>query len=159
MSKRYKNETDRMMRDANWDGSNDGYNYSREPARQLRRNKIEGKLGGVCAGIGDYLGWDHTMVRILTILLIVFTGVPLIAYFILWLLMPVDSRAPYVREYRETKSAKAKVSAPAGTAQSSTTYADVRSKFRSLEIRLQDLERSITSKEWKLNRDFRDLES
>lgn len=134
------------------------YNYHNEPAvRRLTRNKVDGKLGGVCAGIGDYLGWDHTMVRILTILLIIFTGLPLIAYFILWVLMPKDTRAPYVREYREQSEARGRVNAPAGTAGSSTTYNDVRSKFRSLEVRLQDLEKSITSKEWKLNRDFRDL--
>ena len=137
----------------------DHNDFHKPAARRLTRNKVDGKLGGVCAGIGDYLGWDHTMVRILTILLIIFTGVPLIAYFILWALMPKDTRAPYVREYREQNEARDRVNAPAGTAQSSTTYNDVRSKFRSLEVRLQDLEKSITSKEWKLNRDFRDLES
>jgi len=135
------------------------YNDHEKPAaRRLTRNKVDGKLGGVCAGIGDYLGWDHTMVRILTILLIIFTALPLIAYFVLWVFMPKDSRAPYIREYREQKQAKTRIEAPAGTAGSTTTYNDVKSKFRSLEVRLQDLERSITSKEWKLNRDFRDLE-
>ncbi len=124
--------------------------------RRLTRNTVDGKLGGVCAGIGDYLGWDHTMVRILTILLIIFTGVPLVAYFILWVLMPKDSRAPYVREYREEQESFK--TGRAGTAHSTTTYNDVKSKFRSLEVRMQDLERSITSKEWKLNRDFRDLD-
>ena len=133
--------------------SYEDYNTPSRP--RLRRNKIEGKLGGVCAGIGDYLGWDHTMVRILTILLILFTGIPLIAYFILWIVMPVDTRAPYHREYREAKQAKVEYpDSPRNTA----TYTDVKSKFRSLETRLQGLERSITSKEWKLNRDFRDLE-
>lgn len=159
MSRRYRNKIDRGFRDMNWDGADDGYEYSQEPQhRRLTRNTVDGKLGGVCAGIGDYLGWDHTMVRILTILLIIFTGLPFFAYFILWVLMPKDSRAPYVREYREQEAARAKAEAPAGTAGSSTTYNDVRSKFRSLEVRLQGLERSITSKEWKLNRDFRDLE-
>jgi len=119
---------------------------------------MDGKLGGVCAGIGDYLGWDHTMIRILTILLVIFvSGLPLIAYLVLWIVMPKDPRAPYLREYREQSEARDRYKAPAGTAGSSTTYNDVRSKFRSLEVRLQDLERSITSKEWKLNRDFRDL--
>jgi len=132
--------------------------YDPKSTRRLTRNKVDGKLGGVCAGIADYIGWDHTLVRILTILLIVFTGVPLIAYFILWLLMPKDPRAPYVREYHEQKVARESVNAPVGTAGSSTSYNDVRSKFRSLEVRLQDLEKSITSKEWKLRRDFRDLE-
>jgi len=134
------------------------YNDPNKPAaRRLTRNKVDGKLGGVCAGIGDYLGWDHTMVRILTILLIIFTGFPVLAYFILWALMPKDTRAPYIREYREQREAMDKIGAKAGTAGSTTTYNDVRSKFRSLEVRLQDLEKSITSKEWKLNRDFRDL--
>jgi len=133
--------------------------FNKPTPHRLTRNMIDGKLGGVCAGIGDYIGWDHTMVRILTILLIIFSGLPIIAYFILWVLMPKNSRAPYVRESREQQEANGRVEAPAGTAQSHTTYSDVRSKFRSLEVRLQDLERSITSKEWKLNRDFRDLES
>lgn len=138
-----------------WNTVNESWNMKHINERRLTRNTIEGKLGGVCAGIGDYLGWDHTMVRILTILLIIFTGVPLIAYFILWALMPKDPRAPYVREKREAKSAPI---VSAGMAGSTTTYSDVRSKFTSLETRLQGLEKSITSKEWKLNRDFRDLE-
>ena len=127
-------------------------------SHSLTRNTVDGKLGGVCAGIGDYLGWDHTMVRILTILLIVFTWMPFFVYFILWVAMPKDPRAPYLREYREKHNAQSDDEIPAGTAGSTTTYTDVKSKFRSLELRLQDLERSITSKEWKLNRDFRDLE-
>jgi len=65
MSRRYRNPIERSLRDNNWDGSDDGYEYS---GPKLRRNTVDGKLGGVCAGIGDYLGWDHTMVRILTIL-------------------------------------------------------------------------------------------
>ncbi len=132
--------------------------YDTQPVRRLKRNKVDGKLGGVCAGIGDHLGWDHNMVRILTILLIIFTWLPSIAYVILWVIMPKDARAPYVREHREQEAARSRITAPAGTVGSSTTYGDVKSKFRSLEVRLQDLERSITSKEWKLNRDFRDLE-
>lgn len=136
------------------------YNDDYKPTeRRLTRNSVDGKLGGVCAGIGDYLGWDHTMVRILTILLVIFTALPLIAYFVFWVLMPQDTRAPYIREYREKSDARGRADAKAGTAQSTTTYNDVRSKFRSLEVRLQDLEKSITSKEWKLNRDFRDLEN
>ncbi len=140
-----------------WNTMNESWNMTHSSERRLTRNKIEGKIGGVCAGIGDYLGWDHTMIRIITILLILFFGVPLIAYFILWVLMPSDPRAPYIREKREAE-AKVAPTMAAGKAGSTTTYSDVRSKFTSLEMRLQNLEKSITSKEWKLNRDFRDLE-
>jgi phage shock protein C len=43
--------------------------------------------------------------------------------------------------------------------QPTTTFSNLRYQFRDLEERLADLERSVTSKEWKLRRDFRDLES
>ena len=118
-----------------------------------------GVLGGVCAGIGDYVGLDAILVRIMFVLLIVFTGFPLFIYFILWIFIPKDSRAPYRREYREAhkarQTARERHEAPVRTA----SFRDVKSKFRSLETRMQDLERSITSKEWQLRRDFRDLES
>jgi len=119
------------------------------------RNKIDGVIGGVCAGFGDYFGIDHTVMRILFVLSVIFLGFPLLAYFVLWIFIPSDKRAPYRREYREKKRAHRKnPEAPVRT----TSFRDVKSKYRSLEERLQDLERSITSKEWKLRRDFRDLE-
>lgn len=133
----------------------DNNDYNAPPRRQLRRNKVDGMIGGVCAGIADYLGWDVTVTRLLTVALIIFTGVPVLAYFILWLFIPSDKRAPYVREVREEYRAR-KVD-PINPARTSS-YNDVKSKYRSLEVRLQDLEKSVTSKEWKLRRDFRDLE-
>ena len=48
---------------------------------------------------------------------------------------------------------------PVETPRRTASFKDVKSKYRSLETRLQDLEKSITSKEWKLRRDFRDLEN
>ncbi len=127
--------------------------------RRLRRNKIDGVIGGVCAGLGDYFGLDPIIARIIFVLLVVFTGIPLLIYFILWIFIPSDKRAPYVREYREARKARhearlVNAERPARTA----SFRDVKSKFRSLEERLQDLERSITSKEWRLHREFRDLE-
>lgn len=153
MTKRYKNKAHRAMNDMNWDWSDDGYEYS-EPHKKLRRNKIDGVFGGVCAGFGDYFGLDHAITRILFVLSVFFAGFPLLAYFILWIFIPKDTRAPYRREYREASRAhRANPTNPARTA----NFKDVKSKFRSLETRLQDLERNITSKEWKLNREFRDL--
>ena len=153
MTKQYKNKAHRAMNDMNWDWSDDGYEYS-EPHKKLRRNKIDGVFGGVCAGFGDYFGLDHTIMRIIFILSVIFAGFPLIVYFVCWIFIPKDKRAPYRREYREARRARREnPEAPARTA----SFKDVKSKYRSLETRLQDLERSITSKEWKLNREFRDL--
>ena len=47
-------------------------------------------LGGVCAGIAEYLGWDPTLVRIAYIVLsIVSAAFPgILVYLILWIVMP-----------------------------------------------------------------------
>ena len=155
MTKRYRNRFERAMWDVNWEGDDDGYEYSGKPGKRLRRNKIDGVLGGVCSGLGDYFDIDPVIVRIAYVASILFLGVPLFIYFILWIFIPSDNRAPYHREYRQARKARRKnPTNPAPTA----TYRDVKGKFRSLERRLQDLEKSITSSEWQLRRDFRDLE-
>lgn len=136
------------------------YEYSRRP--KLRRNKIDGMLGGVCAGVGDWLGIDHGPIRIFFVLAVIFTGFPVLLYFLMWMFIPADKRAPYRRERSEQRRAARKAKrrgGPAPEMADGPNYSDVRSKFRSLEVRLQDLERSVTSREWKLRRDFRDLES
>ena len=58
-----------------------------EPKRLTRSNN--GMIAGVCAGIAAYFALDPTLVRVGYILLSLFTmfsGV--IAYFILWLVIP-----------------------------------------------------------------------
>ena len=47
-------------------------------------------IAGVCAGIAEYLGWDVTAVRVVYVLLSIFSaGFPgLLVYIILWFVMP-----------------------------------------------------------------------
>lgn len=45
-------------------------------------------IGGVCAGISDYLGLDPTIVRIAWILTVFFAGFGILLYLILWIVMP-----------------------------------------------------------------------
>lgn len=155
--RQYKDKMDRAMNDMYWDGSDDGYEYSGRPP--LRRNKIDGILGGVCAGVGDWLGIGHGAIRVFFVLAVIFAGFPMLIYFLMWLFIPADKRAPYTREYREKKRAAKISERHTEAAENKVRYADVRSKFRSLEERMQDLERSVTSREWRLRREFRDLES
>lgn len=49
----------------------------------------EGRMvAGVCAGIALYHGWDIAIVRLVTALLILFCGLPIVLYFIAWIVMP-----------------------------------------------------------------------
>ena len=46
-------------------------------------------IGGVCAGVADYLGLDVTLVRVLAVLGAIFgLGSLVVAYVVAWLLMP-----------------------------------------------------------------------
>lgn len=45
-------------------------------------------IGGVCAGIGEYLGIDATVVRVVWVLMLFFAGFGVLAYLVLWLVMP-----------------------------------------------------------------------
>lgn len=59
-----------------------------EEKRRLTRSN-NGMIGGVCAGLADYMDWDPTMVRVGYILLSVLTAFSgFIAYLILWIVMP-----------------------------------------------------------------------
>ena len=70
--------------------------YVGADAYRLARNMRENKIAGVCAGIARYLGWDVTLVRVGFILLLLLKGASLLAYLVLWIVMPRDDRPPFV---------------------------------------------------------------
>ena len=64
-----------------------------EPRNALRRSRKHRVLAGVCGGLAEWLGWDVTLVRILYVLVSIFSaGFPgILAYIILWVVMPDES--------------------------------------------------------------------
>ena len=56
--------------------------------KRLVRNVQDKKIAGVCAGLADYLDIDPTLVRALWILFTLLGGSGVLAYLILWLIMP-----------------------------------------------------------------------
>lgn len=64
--------------------------------RPLRRLSSRGRLGGVCAGIAEYLDADVTLVRLAWVVLSIVPGGivgGLIAYLAAWIVMPDASRS------------------------------------------------------------------
>ena len=108
-------------------------------------------VGGVCAGIADYFGFNLRVTRILAVIsLIMATLVTLVAYFAVVFLVPAapatnDSPA-YDPEFR-----RAVRSAPR------QTLSEVRRRFQSLDSRLARLERYVTSSRFNLDQEFRKL--
>jgi phage shock protein C len=58
--------------------------------KRLMRSSVDSKLAGVCGGIAEYLDVDSTIVRLVWVLVFIFTGlVPGgLAYLIAWIVMP-----------------------------------------------------------------------
>ena len=56
--------------------------------KRLVRNVQDKKIAGVCAGLADYFDIDPTLVRALWILFTLLGGSGVLAYIILWVIMP-----------------------------------------------------------------------
>jgi phage shock protein C len=51
------------------------------------------KVAGVCQGIANQFGWDVTLVRVVTVLLGVFTfPIAVLVYLLMWLIVPEEPR-------------------------------------------------------------------
>lgn len=59
--------------------------------KQLVRPNDNRQIAGVCAGLGNYFGIDPTIIRVLFVLFTIFVGGGIIAYIVLWLVMPQET--------------------------------------------------------------------
>jgi phage shock protein C len=60
-----------------------------DASKRLRKSRNR-MIAGVCGGIAEWLGWDPTLVRVLYVLVSIFSaGFPgILVYIILWIVMP-----------------------------------------------------------------------
>jgi phage shock protein PspC (stress-responsive transcriptional regulator) len=61
-------------------------------ATTLYRPRNGRMIAGVCAGIAYRFGWDPTLVRVIAALSILLPGPQVLAYIVLWILMPNEER-------------------------------------------------------------------
>jgi len=74
--------------------------------KRLERSTSNVELGGVCAGLGNYLEIDPNIVRVFFIIFTVVGGTGVLIYLLLWLIMPkqgsdeedIGSRAGHMRD-------------------------------------------------------------
>ncbi|NNC63243.1 MAG: envelope stress response membrane protein PspC [Gammaproteobacteria bacterium] len=129
-------------------------NSEREPGpRRLHRDRENGMVAGVCAGIADYFGFDVTITRIIVAIgLFVFLPTTVIAYILLVFLLPTKPRES-VRVHDDASETlqRSVRSAP------HATLDNIRHRFREVDARLQRLEKYLTSKRFKLDREFESL--
>lgn len=132
----------------------------REPnlINKLYRLPRRGMIFGVCAGFAEYFGFDVTVTRVL-VAASAFFAFPIICvvYLLLGLLLPARGYSEPERDRndpveKEMQSIRRQVrSSP------HDTLANVRYRFRDLDVRLQRLEKYVTSNRYKLDREFEQL--
>ena len=117
-----------------------------EPRRtKFYRDKQNGKVMGICAGLADYTGVDITLIRVgLVILTLMAGGWTIPAYFIAGLIAPIK---PFGMMYQDKEEERFWQGVRANPARSAR---DVRASFRDLDRRLADIELYYTSKNTQL---------
>jgi phage shock protein C len=58
--------------------------------KRLYRSQTDKMLGGVCGGLGKYIGIDPTFIRLFFVLLALGNGVGLLLYLVLWVVVPTE---------------------------------------------------------------------
>jgi phage shock protein C len=121
--------------------------------RRFYRKTDRRVLGGVCAGLSEYFGFNLTATRFLAVigLFTPASAFVVVSYLVAVLLVPA---APSVRREQPADEAFRR------TMRSSPGQAmnDARRRFRALDRRLARLERYVTSSHYSLDREFKDLE-
>jgi phage shock protein C len=59
---------------------------------KLYRSRTDSMIGGVCGGLARYFNIDSVLVRLFFILL-VWSGMSVLAYIVLWIVMPLEPQA------------------------------------------------------------------
>ena len=124
-----------------------------EPSwRRLYRNPRRGWIAGVCAGIADYFGISAGLVRLLTVISLIAFTLPTFAAYVI-AAMVLERRPENLQASREEEAFWRSV-----RLEPSRTAHDLARKFQDMERRLRVAEAKVTSSEFKLRRQFRDLE-
>jgi len=79
-------------------GPNPNWEYAGSEPRRLYRAENDKILGGVCAGLANYLRLDPAIVRIIFVLMLFSWGFGFLLYLILWAILPTRSLPAAVRK-------------------------------------------------------------
>ena len=119
---------------------------------KLYKNRREGKIFGVCAGLADYFGMRAGAVRILAVIaLLIGHGATIFAYLILALVLedkPADLYDdPETDDFWRTVRTRPDY-----------TVVNLKERLSDIEKRTRDMEAYMTSKQFRLHRELQRLE-
>lgn len=128
--------------------------YAGQPASRTRfyRDKANGKVMGVCAGIADYTGFDVALVRICFLAAVFMSGGSVLPFYFIagW----VAPKKPLEFDYRGTEDRQFWQGVRASPARAAR---DIRSRFKDIDRRLADIESYVTTENRSLAREIEQL--
>lgn len=136
--------------------------YTSTSERRFARNADRAVLGGVCAGIADYFGFNLRATRVIFIIAF-FVAMPFaaLAYIAIVLLVPAESsRHEYVVErevHRRRRRMTRKEKIQAEDEERARAADAVKQRYQALDERLARIEKYVTSSRYNLDREFRNL--
>jgi phage shock protein C len=128
--------------------------YSEQPASRTRfyRDKRNGKVFGVCAGIADYTGFDVTLVRVCFIAAMFMSGFGILPFYIIAAMVAPTKPVALERADSEERQFWQGVRAsPTRAAR------DIRSRFKDIDRRLADIESYVTTENRSLAQEIEQL--
>jgi phage shock protein C len=127
---------------------------SYQPPSRTRfyRDKRNGKIMGICAGIADYTGFDVSLVRITVIAAIFLSSGSIVPiYFLAGMVSPDKPRELENTDVEETEFWRQVRRSPTRTAR------DIRLRLKDIDRRLADVESYVTTENRSLVREIEQL--
>lgn len=140
-----------------------------EIKRQFYRDTRRGKIGGVCAGIARYFGWEVWVVRVVAITaLILMSKLTFIAYIAAWIIFdkePVSTSggSPVIKETTtlertsDGRAIEVKTRVWEAGEPPKEALKDIQLRFEQMEQSIRSMETYVTSSEFKVRQEFNRL--
>jgi phage shock protein C len=129
----------------------DRHYLTEQPASRTRfyRDKRNGKMFGICAGIADYTGFDVSLVRVAFLAAVFMSGGSVLPfYFIAAMVTPTKPHELELADGEEKQFWQGVRASPARAA------SEIRSRFRDIDRRLADIESYVTTENRSLAREI-----
>lgn len=128
--------------------------YHSPNPKRFFRSRQDSVIAGVCGGLAERFGWEPILVRVLLVLATLFGLGPIaiVTYIVIWMITPRTPIGHGSMSPDEDAFWRGVQDRPRAT------FGTIKYTFMDLDERLKNLERAVTSDEWRLRQEFRDLE-
>jgi phage shock protein C len=136
-----------------YDPGRDIYAGEQQASRtRFYRDKQNGKMFGVCAGIADYTGFDVSLVRVCFLAAVFMSGGSVLPFYLIAAMVsPTKPRALERTDSEEKQFWQGVRASPTRAAR------DIRSRLKDIDRRLADIESYVTTENRSLAREIEQL--